>query len=151
MSKLEELQELENISKNDDFINSESEQETEVKLQAIKKKRIPTEKQLEVLRKAREANIMKAKEKQARRRLEDEAVEKEIQRRLNEYKYELENKIVKKAVSIKKKEIKKQAILEEISDDETPMEKIKELAKKKPKAVVHDHPPASEKPKYIFV
>jgi large subunit ribosomal protein L34e len=43
-----------------------------------------------------------------------------------------EQKIVKKALSIKKKEIKKQEILDEISDDETPIEKIKIPIKKEP-------------------
>ena len=68
---------------------------------------------------------------------------------LDEYITGIEQKIVKKAVSIKKKQIKKEALLEEISDDETPMEKIKEIAKKK------NHPapqqPVNTEPQYIFV
>jgi hypothetical protein len=36
----------------------------------------------------------------------------------------LDEKIVKKAISIKKKQIKKEKVLDEISDDETPMEEI---------------------------
>ena len=66
---------------------------------------------------------------------------------MNEYKLGLEDKVVKKAISIKKKQIKKEQILDEISDDETPMEKIKEIAKKK------NHPAPQPEPKqqYIFV
>jgi len=33
-------------------------------------------------------------------------------------------------VSLKKKQIKKHVILDEISDDDTPIEKVKEMAKK---------------------
>ena len=63
-------------------------------------------------------------------------------KKLAEYeKKELEEKVVKKAISIKKKQIKKQAVLDEISDDDTPMEKIKP----KPKPV-----PVKEIPKTLF-
>ena len=53
-----------------------------------------------------------------------QAIEDEVQKRLNEYKTGLEQKVVRKAISIKKKQIKKAALLEEISDDETPIQKI---------------------------
>ena len=43
---------------------------------------------------------------------------------------EYEEKILKKAISIKKKEIREKAKLEQISDDETPMEKIKQISSK---------------------
>jgi len=63
-------------------------------------------------------------------------------KKLAEYeKKELEEKVVKKAISIKKKQIKKQAVLDEISDDDTPMEKIKP----KPKPA-----PVKEIPKTVF-
>ena len=88
----------------------------------LKKKKILSEKQLNVLSLAREKLKEKNKERQAKKILEADAIEDEIQSRLNEYKTTLEQKIVKKAISIKKKEIKKQAILEEVSDDETPIQ-----------------------------
>lgn len=44
----------------------------------------------------------------------------------------LEEKVVAKAISIKKKQIKKQSALDEISDDDTPIEKVKAMAKKQP-------------------
>lgn len=52
------------------------------------------------------------------------AKEREIQE--EEFKKDNEAKIIKKAISIKKKQIKKQIILDEISDDDEPIEMIKE-------------------------
>ena len=114
----------------------------------IKKKKVLNERQLEVLANARAKLAEKNKEKLIKKRLEQQAIEDEVQRRLNEYKEDLEDKIVKKAISIKKKQIKKEAILDEISDDETPIQKIKEIAKKR------NHPAPQQvepKPQYIFV
>ena len=48
-------------------------------------------------------------------------------------KKDLEKKIVKKAISIKKKQIRQTEILDEqISEDDTPLEEIVKIAKKKP-------------------
>lgn len=44
----------------------------------------------------------------------------------------LEEKVVAKAISIKKKQIKKQSALDEISDDDTPIEKVVARAKAAP-------------------
>ena len=70
-------------------------------------------------------------------------------KKLAEYeKIALEEKLISKAISIKKKQIKKQVILDEISDDETPIEKVKEMAKKAglgPRATSQP-----EKPKLAF-
>ena len=85
----------------------------------VKPKRERSEKQIETTKKMiekRNANILVAKEKKAQ---EDMIRKKEI-----------EEKIVKKAVSIKKREIKKRAVLEEISDDDSPIEEIKRIATK---------------------
>ena len=60
----------------------------------------------------------------------------------------LEEKLIAKAVSIKKKQIKKQIVLDEISDDDTPIETIKEMAKKN-KAIVK--PPEKPKPLFTFI
>jgi len=83
----------------------------------LKAKKPRTQKQQEAFEKAkaiRDANALKRKEEQKKK--EDE------ERRI------AEEKIVKKAIAIKKKQIKKQAVLDEVSDDETPIEKIKEIA-----------------------
>ena len=66
-------------------------------------------------------------------------------------KAELESKIVKKAVSIKKKKIKQQFALDEISDDDEPIEDIKQrVAAKLRKPKQPTPPPAPEPPKYTF-
>ena len=93
----------------------------------IKKKKVLNERQLEVLANARAKLAEKNKEKLIKKRLEQQAIEDEVQRRLNEYKLDVEDKIVKKAISIKKKQIKKEAILDEISDDEDPQESNKRM------------------------
>jgi hypothetical protein len=83
-----------------------------------KAKKPRTQKQLEAFEKAkqiRDANALKRKEEQKKKEEEERKI--------------IEAKLVKKAISIKKKEIKKQALLDEISDDDTPIEKIKEIAK----------------------
>lgn len=84
-----------------------------------KQKRERSEKQIEITKKMiekRNANILVAKEKKA----QDDMIRKK----------EIEEKIVKKAVAIKKREIKKRAVLEEISDDDSPIEEIKRIATK---------------------
>ena len=60
----------------------------------------------------------------------------------------LEEKVVKKAISVKKKQIKKQAVLDEISDDETDMVEIQKIAKKLPatRSVVKSKELPAEKP-----
>lgn len=60
---------------------------------------------------------------------------------------EYEEKILKKAISIKKKEIKEKAKLEQISDDETPMEKIKQISSKLENKKLEQKP----EPKYKFI
>ena len=149
MDNLQEINILEkklnNIELND--IQENSDEALEAPKVIPKKKRIPTDKQLEVLKLAREKLALKQKEKQVQKRLEQEAIESEVQKRMEQYKEGLEQKIVKKAISIKKKQIKKEAVLDEISDDETPIEAIKQIAKKKKQLI----PPVDDKPKYIFV
>ena len=69
---------------------------------------------------------MKRKEKEQ----EQEKIKKMLEETKQEQKKALEQKVVKKALSIKKKEIKKQQALDEISDDDTPIEKVKIPQKK---------------------
>jgi len=59
-------------------------------------------------------------------------------------KKEIEEKIVKKALAIKRREIKAKAIIESIPDDDTPIEEIKKIATK---IAVKKEP---EPPKTIF-
>ena len=147
MQDLQELEKIENQLNSLTLDNDET-----IPLEAtktIKKKKVLSERQLEVLSNARAKLAEKNKLRIAQKKLEQQAIEDEVQRRLDEYKTGIEQKIVKKAVSIKKKQIKKEALLEEISDDETPMEKIKEIAKKKNHPA--PQPPVNAKPQYIFV
>ncbi len=141
MENLDEIKKIE-LKLNSVELDNNDEQPLEAN-KTIKKKRVLSEKQLNVLSLAREKLKEKNKERQAKKKLEADAIEDEIQSRLNEYKTTLERNIVKKAISIKKKDIKKQAILEEVSDDETPMEKIKQISKR--------IPPPIEQPKYLYV
>ena len=84
-----------------------------------KPKKKLTEKQLEALKKGQDKrNENRVKNKLAREKKEEE--DRKI----------LEDKLVQKAIAIKKKQIKKQAVLDEISDDETPLEKVKVIAEK---------------------
>lgn len=112
-------------------------------LEIIKKKKVLSQKQLDVLANAREKLKAKNSERTAKKKLEADAIESEIQSRLSQYKTGLEAKIVKKAISIKKRQIKKEAALDEVSDDDTPIQKIKQIASKIPAPV--------ELPKYLYV
>ena len=100
-----------------DCINAVPDEKIEPKNDCITKpKKQLTEKQLEALKKGQQT-----RDENARKRKE------EAMRIAEEEKKKLEAKIVRKAISIKKKEIKKQSALDEISDDETPIQKIKEV------------------------
>jgi len=89
-----------------------------------------TEKQLETLKKGREA--LKAKKTQ-------QLTDKKI--REDEKIKEIEQKVVEKAISIKKREIKQNAILDKIPDDNTP---LKDLPIKKANLL-------PQKPSYTFL
>jgi len=72
------------------------------------------------------------REANRKKRLEDKQQIEE------EHKKKMEEIVVKKAISVKKRQIKKQAVLEEIEDDETPMEEVKKIVRKpKPAPVVY--------------
>lgn len=103
----------------------ESEEEEEEEAPPPKPKRERTQKQIDAFNRC-----IETKKKKAAERLEAAKKLAELEKK------QLEEKVVKKAISIKKKQIKKQSALDEISDDDTPIEKIKEHAKTiKPVAV----------------
>jgi len=58
------------------------------------------------------------------KRKEDKQIDNEIRKK------EVEEKVLKKALSIKKKEIKKRAILQEISSDSDDLETTNKIVKK---------------------
>lgn len=80
-----------------------------------------SEKQLESFKRAREKRM----ENVNRRKQEIQELERQA-------KEELDKKIVSKAISIKKKLIKQNAELDAVSDDDTPLEEVMKIAKKKP-------------------
>ena len=80
-----------------------------------------SEKQLQSFKKAREKRM----ENVNRRKSEIAELERQA-------KEELDKKIVSKAISIKKKLIKQNAELDTVSDDDTPLEEVMKIAKKKP-------------------
>jgi hypothetical protein len=112
-------------------------------LEATVGKKPRTEKQLEAFAKAREKMMLNLKERKEKKALEDAERKKEI-----------EEKIVKKALAIKKKQIKAKAIIESISDDDTPIEEVKKIATKiavsKGKAL-EPEPPKTLWEKYKFL
>ena len=115
-----------------------------------KPKRVQSEKQKENFKKALEARKRNFEARQEERRIADE--EKQLKR--EEKKKELERKVLKKAVVIKKKEILSQASLDEISDDEIPIEIVEKIIKRqRAKKVVAPVQKVAEavKPKYTFV
>lgn len=83
-----------------------------------KPKRERTQKQIEAFNRC-----IETKKKKAAERLEAARQLAELEKK------QLEEKVVKKAISIKKKQIKKQSALDEISDDDEPIEKVKQTAK----------------------
>lgn len=120
-----------------------------------KPKRVMNEAQLEGMKKGREALAQKNAERKAQREAEEA-----------ERKRQLEDKVVSKAISIKKKQLKQEIALDEISDDDTPIEEIKQkvIAKKqlppaKKQPVQHfpapdpvpPPPPVKAKPTFIFM
>ena len=117
---------------------------------AVKEKKPRTAKQIEAFEKARQT---REKNALARKQMRDEeaiAIRKEV-----------EDKLVKKAISVKKKQIKQQAILDEISDDETPLEEVEKIATRSKTRLKREvskdfpaQPPVAEepvRPKYYFL
>lgn len=123
---LQELLDLENenvegLEETPVLPSQEIETEIENPDSITRAKKTRTPKQLEAFEKAkaiRDANTLKRKE--------EAKLIAQQERKM------IEEKLVKKAISIKKKQIKKQSIIDEMSDDDTPIEKIKELVAGKP-------------------
>ena len=129
MNNLKEIQEPEEI---------ENEEIEEKEVEPIKKVKKPrSQKQIETFEKAR--NKLAENKK-----LRDEAQKKMEE----ETKKSFEGKIVKKALEIKKKEILRESILDDISDEDTDLEKIKKIIKKK---AVKQLPAPDNTPKIIYV
>jgi len=99
----------------------------------IKVKKPRSEKQIEAFKKAsaiRDTNRAKRKE---------------------DGKKEMEEKILKKAISIKKKQIKKAYTIDDISDDETPIEQIRAMTPPPQRPIQQIQQPIVKKPQFYFL
>lgn len=106
-------------------------------IQAVKEKKPRTQKQIDAFNRCIEMRSKKRGERKEKR--DETAVVKKV---------ELEEKIVKKAISIKKKELKQQLALDAISDDDTPIE---ELKVKKRVRIREPSPPPPPPPPPLFI
>ena len=124
---------------------TDNEDEEDDEPQTITRAKKPrTEAQMKAFEKAKE----KARINAEKRKEEREAKAKEEQKIIEE-------KLVKKAIALKKKQIKEQAILDKIPDDDTPLPEIQKIVKELPakfkKSVKQDLPTQiPNPPKYIF-
>lgn len=128
-------------------LGKSTDDEIEQKPVAPKPKKVLTERQKETLAKGRELRDQKRKERIAEKQKQEE-----------EHKREIEQKIVKKAIAIKKKEIRKQKIIEptpsddEIDDETPPPVKRKPQPKQSaPRAPTIAPQPAPRQPKVIYL
>jgi len=102
------------MSETDEIIDLEKSSDSEEEVKPKKPKRERTEKQKEHFARLSEQNKKRFEEK----RLKKEEEEKQR-------KEELEKKVIEKAIKLKKKQIKKERILEELSESDTEIEKPK--------------------------
>jgi len=100
-------------------------------LAKVKKPR--TEKQIEAFKKA-----------QAKRD-ENRAITKENTKKA------LEDKVIQKAISIKKTQVRKLQVLDQISDDETPIEEIKKIQRAMTPPPIRQTIQAVQKPQFYFL
>lgn len=144
---LKELRDLENakpeesedLGKSDAVIDDEEDEEPQTITRAKKPR---TEAQMKAFEKAKE----KAKLNADKRKAEREAKALEEQKLIEE-------KLVKKAISLKKKQIKQQAVLDNIEDDDTPLPEIEKIVKELPakfRKPVKQEMPVPKPPAYIF-
>lgn len=123
---------------------SSSSGEENIQAKPPKEKKPRSEAQKKAFLKAKEALFKKQKEKSLVLKQKKEEIKEQAIK-------EAEERIVKKAVSIKKKILKKSAILDEISDDDEPVEEIREKIKaKRPTKERVVYLPAPE-PRFYFV
>ena len=161
LTKAELLQQLQDLE--DD--NLETLEETDNSIQATKG---VDETKEETITAPIDTPITKAKKPRSQKQIDafakaleikkEKAIARKTERDLNAglEKVKLEEKIVKKAVAIKKKQIKKQIALDDISDDDTSLEEIKKIVKKFPAKKEQEEevelppPRRREPPKYLF-
>jgi hypothetical protein len=122
---IEEKAIIEDIEESDDDIQVSK---------IIKEKRPRSQKQIDAFAKT---ILIRQQRRDERSNIKIEEENKKILEKVKEKKI-LESKIIKKAISIKKKNIIKQQILEDISDDDTDIEYIKEMIQRKKEQKLKD-------------
>lgn len=98
--------------------SSSSDESVDIQKKPPKEKKPRTDAQMAQFQKALQVKRDKA-----------EARRKENEIKLQEEKKELENKLVQKAIAVKKKQIRKQKVIDDISDGETEVKKVAEKPK----------------------
>lgn len=132
--KSEKMEKMEALRKQladlelDPVVSSSDDEEVQAK-----PKRERTEKQRQSFLKAQATRLAKAEERKKEKALKDQ-----------QEKDELEQKLIDKAIKVKKKQIKKMKVIEDLSDDDTPIER-------KPVALKQKTVPVPAKPKLLFV
>ena len=116
--------------------NSESEN-SDVQIEVKPKVKKPkTEKQMAAF-----AKVVEKRKENVRLRKEEKEIEEQEKKKI------LELKLIHKAISVKKKQLKKERILDEISDDDSEPVLQKQKVKSKPKQIVYQEP---ERPKFLL-
>ena len=114
------------------------------------KKKKKTEKQLKAMEKARQQHLKNAKERQAKRALEKEEYNKKVQELEEQHIKYLEDKIVKKALAIKRRTIIEDAYINKVIEiDDVPLDTLNKLVKKL--NINKDQKTENTKPKFKFV
>ena len=117
MEKMEALrQQLAELERVDLDMPKEEDSDDEVVQRAPRKapRKERTEKQKEAFVKAQATRLAKAEQRKREKELKEQ-----------EEKAELEQKLIDKAIKVKKKQIKKMAAIDSLSDDDTPIEKLR--------------------------
>lgn len=118
-------------------MDDETLEETKPIVAKVKKPRSQKQiEQFERIRAIRDAN--------RKARAEEKALQEAQQKK------EIEDKIVQKAIAIKKKQIIKQKVLEEISDDDTPIEEVKKIIKPQQKPQTEPQQQLNNNPRFFF-
>ena len=133
-----------------DLLQYNSEENTEQSNEKPKRKK--TLLQMQALKKAQEIHKQNADIRRQKRAIEIEKYNKKIEELEEEYVKNLEEKILKKALAIKKRNIIEDSIIEKVLGyDDVPIEKINELVKKIQLKKKDKQPDAQEQQKFKFI
>jgi len=117
--RMEELKrQLAELEMPDTPKETETESVSDDEVQA-KPKRERTEKQKLAFEKAQQTRLLRAEERRKQREQQEAEAKKE-----------LEAKLIQKAIAVKKKHIKRAKVIEELSDDDTPIQKPRQAPRK---------------------